>query len=83
MSKPPPLQLPLFGVLTVCCSCFRLQVRGRWTNRVVRTSDYPNTNFSHGICPSCLKKLYPDIAKRRGQAHRTTGPGGPSKASGR
>ena len=55
-----PLQLPLFGAVTVCCSCFRLKRgSGKWTRRVVPVLLYPETVFSHGLCPACFKRLYP------------------------
>jgi hypothetical protein len=61
-----PLQLPLFDLLVLCCSCCRMQTgNGKWTRHAVRASDYPQTEFSHGICPSCLKRLYPDLSKGR------------------
>jgi len=60
-----PLQLPLFDLLVLCCACSRLKTdRGTWSKRVVRASDFPETDFSHGICPSCLKKLYPAPAEQ-------------------
>jgi len=61
-----PLQLPLFDFLVLCCSCSRLQTeRGRWTKHAVLPGDYPETEFSHGICPSCLKRIYPVCAEPR------------------
>ena len=36
---------------------------GKWTRYAVRASDYPKTEFSHGICPPCMKRLYPDLFK--------------------
>ena len=61
-----PLQLPLFDLPVLCCSCFRMQTgNGKWTRHAVRASDYPKTEFSHGICSSCLKRLYPELSKSR------------------
>lgn len=60
-----PLQLPLFDLLVLCCACSRLKNdHGKWSKRVVRASDFPETDFSHGICPSCLKKLYPRLTEQ-------------------
>ena len=57
-----PLQLPLFDLLVLCCACSRLKTdRGKWSKHIVRANDYPDMDFSHGICPSCLKKLYPTL----------------------
>jgi hypothetical protein len=61
-----PLQLSLFDLPVLCCSCFRMQMgNGKWTRYPVRASDYPKTEFSHGICSPCLKRLYPDLVKSR------------------
>jgi hypothetical protein len=57
-----PLQLSLFDLPTLCCSCSRLLRRnGRWTQHAVLAHDYPNLDFSHGLCPSCLRRLYPGV----------------------
>jgi hypothetical protein len=61
-----PLQLSLFDLPVLCCSCFRMQTaNGKWTRYPVRASDYPKVEFSHGICSPCLKRLYPDLFKSR------------------
>lgn len=55
-----PLQLSLFGPPVLCCSCHRLKDRnGRWLRRRVDHQWFPNTAFSHGICPACKKECYP------------------------
>ncbi len=65
----PPLQLPLFSLLTLCCSCSRLKTpSGRWTRRIVEEQLYPRVPFSHGICPSCFKQLYPRAYRNRGRS---------------
>jgi hypothetical protein len=69
VTQPPgkqPLQLPLFGLPTLCCSCHRLKAsNGKWTRRRVEHDWYPHTAFSHGICPGCLKQQYPSAYRRR------------------
>ncbi len=61
-----PLQLLLFDLPVLCCSCFRMQTaNGKWTKYPIRASDYPKTEFSHGICSPCMKRIYPDLFKRR------------------
>jgi hypothetical protein len=71
VSDPPPvrrlpLQLSLFDLPIICCSCSRLQTHnGKWTRHAVLAEDYPNTDFSHGICPSCLRRLYPEAIEPR------------------
>ncbi|MBP1775948.1 MAG: hypothetical protein H6Q86_1954 [candidate division NC10 bacterium] len=59
-----PLQLSLFDLPVLCCSCFRMQMaNGKWSRHQFHASDYPKTEFSHGICPPCMKRLYPDLFK--------------------
>jgi len=36
---------------------------GKWSRHQFHASDYPKTEFSHGICPPCMKRLYPDLFK--------------------
>jgi hypothetical protein len=36
---------------------------GKWSRHQFRASDYPKIEFSHGICPRCTKRLYPDLFK--------------------
>jgi hypothetical protein len=69
-SEKQPLQLPLFGLPVLCCSCHRLKARnGRWSRRRIDQQWFPQTNFSHGICPACLRQVYPTAYRRR-QAQR-------------
>jgi len=59
-----PLQLSLFELPTLCCACHRMQTaKGKWSRSAVRASDYPQVEFSHGICARCMKKIYPDLFK--------------------
>ena len=59
-----PLQLSLFELPVLCCACYRMQTaKGKWSRSAVRASDYPQVEFSHGICARCMKKLYPDLFK--------------------
>jgi hypothetical protein len=60
-----PLQLSLFGPPVLCCSCHRLKDRsGRWLRRRVEHDWFPETVFSHGICPACKRRYYPSTSKR-------------------
>lgn len=51
----------LKGVIPVCCSCRRVR---RDDQAYVSLENYISKNlavkFSHGLCPECSKKLYPD-----------------------
>jgi PAS domain S-box-containing protein len=56
----------LSGLLPICASCKRIRDdRGSWNPIEVYIHDRSNAQFSHGICPDCARKLYPDYFKSR------------------
>jgi hypothetical protein len=53
----------LSGFLPICASCKKIRDdRGYWRQVEEYISDHSEALFSHGICPDCIRKLYPDIA---------------------
>ena len=54
----------LSGLLPICASCKRIRDdAGYWTQVEVYIRDHADVEFSHGICPDCMKKLYPDFCR--------------------
>ena len=52
----------LTGLLPTCASCKRIRnSKGSWEQMESYIRDHSEAQFSHGICPECAKKLYPDI----------------------
>jgi hypothetical protein len=52
----------LGGLLPVCASCKKIRDdKGQWQQMEVYIRDRSEAEFSHGICPECVKKLYPDL----------------------
>jgi two-component system, OmpR family, response regulator VanR len=52
----------LSGLIPICASCKKIrQDSGYWQQIEAYISDHSEAKFSHGICPECVKKLYPDI----------------------
>jgi hypothetical protein len=52
----------LSGMLPICSSCKKIRDdKGYWNKIESYISDHSEAKFSHGICPECAKKLYPDI----------------------
>lgn len=52
----------LHGLLSICTHCKKiLDDRGRWNELERYISKYSDAEFSHVICPDCLKKFYPDV----------------------
>ena len=55
----------LRGILPICMYC--RQVRddyGAWESLEVYVQEHTDTNFSHGMCEACAKKMYPEIFGR-------------------
>lgn len=55
----------LHGLLPICASCKMIR-DDSGTSKVMDAyiSDHSEANFSHGICPDCNEKLYPDVYRR-------------------
>jgi PAS domain S-box-containing protein len=52
----------LRGFLPICAACKKIRDdRGYWKQIESYISDHSNAVFSHGICPDCSKRLYPDF----------------------
>ncbi len=52
----------LSGFLPICASCKKIRDdKGYWNQIEVYISEHSEAEFSHGICPECAQKLYPDI----------------------
>ena len=52
----------LSGLLPICASCKKVRDdQGYWTQIEAYIRDHSEAEFSHGICPECAKKLYPDL----------------------
>ena len=50
----------LSGLLSICASCKRISdERGVWQPLEVYIQAHSEAKFSHGVCPDCLRKLYP------------------------
>jgi PAS domain S-box-containing protein len=52
----------LSGFLPICANCKKIRDdRGYWKQIESYISDHSNAVFSHGICPECKLKLYPEF----------------------
>lgn len=53
----------LSGFLPICASCKKIRDdKGYWRQVEEYVSDHSEALFSHGICPDCMRKLYPEVA---------------------
>ena len=51
----------LQGTLPICASCKKIRDdKGYWNRIESYISKHSEVDFTHGICPDCAKKLYPD-----------------------
>jgi PAS domain S-box-containing protein len=54
----------LNGLIPICASCKKIRDdKGYWQQVEVYVRDHSEAKFSHGICPECTKKLYPEYVK--------------------
>jgi PAS domain S-box-containing protein len=53
----------LRGIVPICANCKKIRDdKGFWNQVEKYVSDHTEAEFSHGICPECAQKLYPDIS---------------------
>lgn len=54
----------LRGLLPICSNCKKIRDdKGYWHQVEVYVRDHSDVEFSHGICPDCMRALYPEYAK--------------------
>jgi hypothetical protein len=53
----------LKGLVPICASCKRIRnERGTWEVLEVYIQAHSEAKFSHGMCPECMRKLYPEYS---------------------
>jgi len=53
----------LSGLLPICSCCKKIRDdAGYWSQVEAYISAHMDVRFSHGICPSCVREQYPDLA---------------------
>jgi hypothetical protein len=56
----------LSGFLPLCCGCKRVRDdRGYWSELENFFSERLDLQMSHGFCPECLARLYPNLSRRK------------------
>ena len=56
----------LSGFLPICSHCHKIRDdEGYWQRVEEYIQEHTDAQFSHGICPDCIKELYPDYYERR------------------
>ena len=52
----------LSGLLPICANCKRIRDdEGYWHDVAVYIRDHSEAEFSHGLCPDCAKKFFPEF----------------------
>jgi CheY-like chemotaxis protein len=52
----------LSGLLPICANCKKIRNdKGYWERIETYISKHTSAGFTHGICPECMKKLYPEL----------------------
>ena len=53
----------LRGLLPICSRCKSIRDdEGLWKRVEAYLADHTDARFTHGLCPNCLRELYPDMA---------------------
>ena len=56
----------LSGLLPICASCKKIRKEeGTWQQIELYIKERSDAEFSHGICPECMEKLYPGLGKKK------------------
>ncbi len=51
----------LRGIVPICASCKKIRDdQGFWNKVEVYISEHTEAEFSHGMCPECMAKMYPE-----------------------
>jgi PAS domain S-box-containing protein len=59
----------LSGFIPICANCKKTRDEdNNWVQIESYIQDRTEASFSHGICPECARKLYPELVKDRGLA---------------
>jgi hypothetical protein len=59
----------LEDILPICSGCKKIRDEGdSWVALDEYVSEHTSTRFSHGMCPDCIARFYPDYSRNRGKS---------------
>ncbi len=59
----------LSGLLPTCSGCRKIRDEaGEWQDMETYISEHSEADFSHGLCPHCAERLYPEVFGPQGTA---------------
>lgn len=65
----------LSGLVPICASCKKIRDdKGYWNQIESYIEKHSTAEFSHGICPECARKLYPQLYDEEDDGKSTPGP---------
>jgi hypothetical protein len=58
----------LSGMLPICAACKKIRndADNSWQQIEDYISSHSNADFTHGICPECAHRLYPELYRKKG-----------------
>ena len=60
----------LHGLLPICAHCKKIRDdQGYWASVETYLKRHTDVDFSHGLCPDCIRELYPDYADKLDDVH--------------
>jgi CheY-like chemotaxis protein len=63
----------LQGLLPICCHCKNVRDDSGYWNRIEEyITQHSDADFTHSICPDCLKTHYPEVYERRKKRNADT-----------
>jgi len=64
----------LSGLLPICASCKKIRNDdGYWQDVALYIREHSDADFTHGICPDCTQKLYPNLRSKGIQGPKGSG----------
>ncbi|HPB67397.1 MAG TPA: hypothetical protein PLT76_08280 [Candidatus Omnitrophota bacterium] len=59
----------LSGFLPICSACKKIRNdAGYWTQIEAYIRDHSEAEFSHSLCPECMKKLFPEYLRQENES---------------
>lgn len=60
----------LQGLLPICMYCKQIRDdKGYWSQLEVFITEHSEASFSHGICPNCFQKNFPEVELKKRKEH--------------
>ena len=64
----------LRGLLPICTSCKKIRDdQGYWNQLEIYIREHSEAEFTHGLCPECVKKFYPVDILTSGKSRNSRG----------